>query len=159
MNSLLASILGYVNGFFALMIIAASVTVGFSLDNELGRFAPWVGLLIGLLIATVFCGYIAIMVSMRNELVHIRRILNNTNRMNNTINKEEPKFSGELESEKNPQSYPKPHESYWDNGKLREKGTYKDGEKEGVWEKYDESGQLDRKETYKNGNIINFEKF
>lgn len=40
---------------------------------------------------------------------------------------------------------------YFDNGTLREKGTYVKGKKEGVWERYHASGVKMVQERYKNG--------
>ena len=39
----------------------------------------------------------------------------------------------------------------YSNGQLREKKTYKDGKKDGVYEWYFENGQLEEKGTYKDG--------
>ena len=44
-----------------------------------------------------------------------------------------------------------PYETYWDNGRLREKGTWKDGEPDGPYEEYHENGQLESKGTIKDG--------
>ena len=43
---------------------------------------------------------------------------------------------------------------YSHNGKLREKGSYKNGKKEGVWLRYFEDGSIEKKETYKDGKLI-----
>ena len=42
-------------------------------------------------------------------------------------------------------------EEYRETGLLFKKGTYKNGKKEGYWEEYRENGQLSRKGDYKNG--------
>ena len=39
----------------------------------------------------------------------------------------------------------------WFNRKLKEKGTYKKGVEDGPWVSYDNKGQLNEKGTYKNG--------
>ena len=44
-----------------------------------------------------------------------------------------------------------PYESYYDNGQLETKGTYKDGELDGPYEEYYDDGQLRFKGTYKDG--------
>jgi len=44
-----------------------------------------------------------------------------------------------------------PYELYYDNGQLREKGTYVAGELDGPYVRYDENGQLERKGTLKTG--------
>ena len=46
-----------------------------------------------------------------------------------------------------------PFERYHDNGQLSTKGTYKDGERDGLFEYYDENGQLRSKRTYKDGEL------
>ena len=42
-----------------------------------------------------------------------------------------------------------PYESYFENGQLEQKGTYKDGELDGPYEIYHENGQLREKGTFK----------
>jgi len=42
-------------------------------------------------------------------------------------------------------------EEYRETGLLFKKGTYKNGKKEGYWEEYHENGQLSSKGDYKNG--------
>jgi len=44
-----------------------------------------------------------------------------------------------------------PFKSYYRSGQLKEKGTYKDGELEGLSELYYKNGQLSEKGTYKDG--------
>jgi antitoxin component YwqK of YwqJK toxin-antitoxin module len=46
-------------------------------------------------------------------------------------------------------------EKYWDNGQLRGKGNFKDGNPDGVIEEYLENGQLKEKTTYKDGEEVN----
>ena len=41
--------------------------------------------------------------------------------------------------------------SYYENGKLRSEGNYKEGKKEGVWKEWYENGQLDEIINYKDG--------
>jgi len=43
------------------------------------------------------------------------------------------------------------YESYYTNGQLKEKGNYKDQEKDGLWELYNEDGLLYIKRNYKDG--------
>ena len=47
-----------------------------------------------------------------------------------------------------------PFETYYENGQLEEKGTYKDGVQDGPFETYYENGQLWSKGTYKDGQIV-----
>ena len=42
---------------------------------------------------------------------------------------------------------------YYDNGQKREEGTFKDGEKDGVWTEWHENGQKESEGTYKDGEI------
>lgn len=44
--------------------------------------------------------------------------------------------------------------AYWDNGKIREQGFYKNGVNVGTWKEYTEKGQLEKIITFKKGNII-----
>ena len=46
------------------------------------------------------------------------------------------------------------YEEYYENGQLKNKGTYKNNVPDGVWEEYDKSGRLKSKTTYKNGEIL-----
>jgi antitoxin component YwqK of YwqJK toxin-antitoxin module len=43
---------------------------------------------------------------------------------------------------------------YSHNGRLREKGNYKNWKKDGAWIKYFEDGSLEKKETYKDGKLV-----
>ena len=71
--------------------------------------------------------------------------------------KEESHPNGKLKKRTNYQSVNdggKKHgleESYYENGQLKSKGSYKDGIKEGLWENYYENGQLNDKVNYKDG--------
>ena len=47
--------------------------------------------------------------------------------------------------------YDGPYEEYYDNGRLNVKCTYKDGKKNGPYEAYHDNGQLYEKCTYKDG--------
>ena len=51
----------------------------------------------------------------------------------------------------------KPHglvEEYHENGQLKSKGNFKDGDEDGLWETYHENGQLKSKRYYKDGEKI-----
>ena len=45
-------------------------------------------------------------------------------------------------------------ERYHENGQLEQKGNYKDGEQDGLWESYYENGQLQAKGNYKDGEEV-----
>ena len=42
---------------------------------------------------------------------------------------------------------------FYRNGQKREEGTFKDGEKDGVWTEWHENGQKESEGTYKDGEI------
>ena len=46
-----------------------------------------------------------------------------------------------------------PYEDYYENSQLWNKGTYTDGERHGPWESYHENGQLGWREIYKDGEL------
>ena len=75
MNSLLASIVGFLNGFLALVFIIGGAIIGHEFDYQLDGLGLVLGLVIGVIIAIVVCGVLAIFISMRNELMAIRRLL------------------------------------------------------------------------------------
>ena len=75
MNSLLASIVGFLNGFLALLFIIGGAIIGISLDYQLNGMGLVLSLVIGAILAIVVCGVLAIFISMRNELIAIRRLL------------------------------------------------------------------------------------
>ena len=47
-------------------------------------------------------------------------------------------------------------EAYFRDGKLSDKGNYKDGEKDGCWEIYWASGRLWSKGNYKDGKEVGY---
>ena len=78
MNKFLASSIGYLNGFLAVAIILMS---GFGLRNaaqaqgatlEAANGALLFGLLLGLVLAVMLCGVLAVFVEIRREVVAIR---------------------------------------------------------------------------------------
>jgi len=77
MNSLLASIVGFLNGFLALIFIIGGAIIGDSYNYQLDGIGLVLGLVLGVILAIVVCGVLAIFISMRNELMAIRRLLNN----------------------------------------------------------------------------------
>jgi antitoxin component YwqK of YwqJK toxin-antitoxin module len=42
-------------------------------------------------------------------------------------------------------------EYYWDNGQLMSKGSFKDDKQDGIWERYHENGQSHSKGLFKDG--------
>ena len=75
MNSFLARIVGFLNGFIALMFIICGAIIGHEYDYQLDDWGLVLGLVIGVILAVVVCGVLAIFISMRNELMAIRRLL------------------------------------------------------------------------------------
>ncbi len=75
MNNFLASIMGFLNGFMALLFIVSGALIGQQMDANLGGNGLVAGLAIGLGLAVIFCGILAIFISMRGELVEIRKLL------------------------------------------------------------------------------------
>ena len=45
-------------------------------------------------------------------------------------------------------------ETYYSSGQKESEGTYKDGEKDGLWTDWDENGQKRAEDTYKDGELI-----
>jgi len=94
-----------------------------------------------LLLLTLFITFI--LQGCESELVH---------------NKEEPfiKNSGENEMTYKGELYSGKYIRYHDDGtlsKVTQKGSYKNGQKDGVWESYHNNGQLSSKVSYLNGNL------
>jgi hypothetical protein len=48
-----------------------------------------------------------------------------------------------------------PYFYYYENGKVKVSGEYKDDEKSGVWSYYDEKGKLINTEKYVGGKLVN----
>ena len=76
MNSVLASIVGFLNGLIAIAIIVCGGLLGWHASPPEGdvRLAL-LGLAAGLLAALLVCGILAVFISMRAELIEIRQIL------------------------------------------------------------------------------------
>jgi len=47
-----------------------------------------------------------------------------------------------------------PYFYYYETGKLKISGQYKDDKKSGEWKYYDEAGKLNKTEKYENGNLV-----
>ena len=75
MNGFLASILGYMNAFIALFLILGGGAVGSQFDDKFSGGGLIVGLIVGVVLAAIICGVLAIFISMRRELMVIRRLL------------------------------------------------------------------------------------
>ena len=88
MNKILAATIRFLNGFLALFIIAACAIAGKQygavmglhgngLDATTGLVA---GLFVGFVAAVVVCGFLALFIEMRSELIKIREILEHTSK-------------------------------------------------------------------------------
>ena len=82
MNRLLATTVGFLNGLLALILIIGGAAIGHYLNDQLVNYGVQVsnyggvfGFFIGVMLAIIICGWLAIFISMRNELIEIRRLL------------------------------------------------------------------------------------
>ncbi len=76
MNKLLASALGYLNGLLAIVLVVGGGLAGEALRQTIGEPSAIIwGLSLGMFLAIVVCGLVAVFISMRNELVAIRNLL------------------------------------------------------------------------------------
>lgn len=75
MNHFLASIVGFLNGLLALILIIGGAAIGSTLEDQFDINGVVIGLIVGIILAVVVCGLLAIFISMRNELIAIRRLL------------------------------------------------------------------------------------
>ena len=79
MNNLLASSIGFFNGLLALIFIISGAAAAYSLPPYYHNSDPvlnaLLGSAVGLIFAILVCGVLALFISMRNELILIRRIL------------------------------------------------------------------------------------
>ena len=75
MNGFLASILGFMNAFIALFLILGGGAVGSQFDDKFSGGGLIVGLIVGVVLSVIICGVLAIFISMRRELMVIRRLL------------------------------------------------------------------------------------
>jgi antitoxin component YwqK of YwqJK toxin-antitoxin module len=65
-----------------------------------------------------------------------------------TMNPDDPAHSEKVIKKHGPYFY------YYENGKLKIKGEYKDDEKSGTWTYYDEKGTLVKTEKYADGQLV-----
>lgn len=70
----------------------------------------------------------------------------------NTFNPNDPEMKMETVTKKHG-----PYFYYYESGKLKISGNYKDDKKHGEWKYYDEEGNITKVETYKNGELIDTE--
>jgi hypothetical protein len=75
MNSILAGIVGLLNGFLACAFLVIGPAIGTTYNEDFGGNGAFVGFIGGLVLAIFFCGVLAIFISMRDELIAIRDLL------------------------------------------------------------------------------------
>ena len=76
MNQLMAELLGLINGVLAITIIGISILGGFySLLSGNGIFSFIFVILAGVVIASLVCGLIAILISIKDDLDEIKKKL------------------------------------------------------------------------------------
>ncbi len=84
MNSFIAKIFGILNAFLIFFLIIGGAIFGYQFNFYFadllgfpvsGIWGLVIGLVIGVSVAVLVCGMLAIFISMRNELVEIRRLL------------------------------------------------------------------------------------
>jgi len=59
----------------------------------------------------------------------------------------------------NNSGYDGPYKSYYENGQLKEEGTYKDGRRDGPFKFYYDNGQLKQEGDWKDGELIDFKEY
>ena len=80
MNHLLSKIVGVLNGFLALVFIIIGATLGNNSDAGI-----FIGIIGGVVAAVIFCGVLAVFISMRDELINIRKLLDRTDIPNESL--------------------------------------------------------------------------
>ena len=80
MNSFLATAAGFVNAIVALGLIVVCTMAGYNFSFPfpgIGLFSGLFGFVVGCTLAAFFCGFLAVLVDVRQELIEIRRLLSN----------------------------------------------------------------------------------
>ena len=77
MNKFLAGTIRFLNGLLAFVLIVGGASIGAGYGMVLGGEAAgaFVGFLGGLVIALIICGFLALFIEIRSELIKIRGIL------------------------------------------------------------------------------------
>jgi hypothetical protein len=77
MNKLLAGAVRFLNGLLALLFVAGGTLVGAEYGGRVGgqESGMIVGFIAGFAVALVVCGFLALFIEMRSELIKIRGIL------------------------------------------------------------------------------------
>jgi DNA integrity scanning protein DisA with diadenylate cyclase activity len=76
MNRLLAGTVRFLNGLLAIILVIAGAVVGSVYSHALGFV---LGGISGLVLAAIICGFLALVIEIRSELVRIREALERIN--------------------------------------------------------------------------------
>jgi len=76
MNRLLAGTVGFLNGLLAIILVVAGAVAG-SVSIRVAGFV--LGGILGLIAAAIICGFLALVIDIRSELVRIREVLEQSN--------------------------------------------------------------------------------
>jgi hypothetical protein len=77
MNRLLSGTVGFLNGLLAIILVVGGAVVGTAFIHAVVGFV--VGGILGLIVAAIICGFLALVIEIRNELVKIREALERSN--------------------------------------------------------------------------------
>jgi len=81
MNKVLAATIRFLNGFLALFLIVMGGALGKQYSLMIGLHASTgaiIGVIGGFVVAVVICGFLALFIEMRSELIRIREVLEKT---------------------------------------------------------------------------------
>ncbi len=73
MNRLLSGTVGFLNGLLAIIVVIGGAVVGTAFMHAVVGFV--VGGILGLIAAAIICGFLALVIEIRTELVRIREAL------------------------------------------------------------------------------------
>lgn len=76
MNRLLAGTVRFLNGLLAIVLVVAGAVVGSVYVHAVGFIA---GGILGLILAAIICGFLALVIEIRSEIVRIREALERSN--------------------------------------------------------------------------------
>jgi len=76
MNRLLAGTVWFLNGLLGIILVVAGAVGGSAFIHVAGFF---LGGILGLIVAAIICGFLALIIEIRSELVRIREALEQSN--------------------------------------------------------------------------------
>lgn len=77
MNRLVSGTVGFLNGLIAISLVIGGAVIGTAFTHAAVGFV--VGGIIGLIVAAIICGFLALVIEIRSELVRIREALERSN--------------------------------------------------------------------------------